>query len=104
MFLTRVLFGKRIPGKQWIGKNRRPRFVTHLMKANMIKRLEIEAENIYWLSCPYMTKEQEYRHDEENVLMLKQQRIAEERAKFLEHKYVAENLKHLNVTKRWAGS
>ncbi|XP_063160536.1 large ribosomal subunit protein mL63 [Candoia aspera] len=104
MFLTRALFRNRIPGKQWIGKHRRPRLVTSLMKGNMIKRLEIEAENEYWLSCPYMTKEQEYRHDEENVLALWQQRISEERAKFPEHKYASEHLNHLNVTKRWTDS
>uniref|UniRef100_A0A8C5RZN1 Ribosomal protein 63, mitochondrial n=1 Tax=Laticauda laticaudata TaxID=8630 RepID=A0A8C5RZN1_LATLA len=104
MFLTRVLFRNSIPGKQWIGKHRRPRFITPVMKANMIRRLEIEAENHYWLSCPYMTEEQEYRHDEENVLALRQQRIAEERAKFPEHKYASEYLKHLNVTKKWADS
>ncbi|XP_070605876.1 large ribosomal subunit protein mL63 [Erythrolamprus reginae] len=104
MFLTRLLFRNRIPGGQWIGKHRRPRIITTLMKANMIRRLEIEAENIYWLSCPYMTEEQEYRHDEENVFAANQQRIAEERAKFPEHKYASEHLEHLNVTKRWADS
>ncbi|KAI1241981.1 hypothetical protein IHE44_0005492 [Lamprotornis superbus] len=65
MFLTTILLRKRIPGKQWIGKYRRPRQVTISMKQAMIRRLEIEAENEYWLSQPYLTQEQEYKHNAE---------------------------------------
>uniref|UniRef100_A0A8C5SGL6 Ribosomal protein 63, mitochondrial n=1 Tax=Laticauda laticaudata TaxID=8630 RepID=A0A8C5SGL6_LATLA len=79
-------------GLQWIGKHRQPRFITPLIKANTIRNLETEAENQYWLSCPYMTKEQEYCHDEKNG------------AKFPEHRYASEYLKHLHVTKKWADS
>ena len=57
MFLTALLCRGRIPGRQWIGKHRRPRTVSALAKQNMIRRLEIEAENHYWLSRPFLTAE-----------------------------------------------
>ncbi|KAL0606038.1 Ribosomal protein 63, mitochondrial [Plecturocebus cupreus] len=62
MFLTALLCHSRIPGCQWIGKHWRPRFMSSRAKQNMIRRLEIEAENHYWLSMPYMTREQEHSH------------------------------------------
>ncbi|XP_044297445.1 ribosomal protein 63, mitochondrial [Varanus komodoensis] len=101
MFLTIALLRNRIPGKQWIGKHRRPRFVTAVMKSSMIRRLEIEAENEYWLSQPYMTKEQEYRHNEERSYATRKALIIASTSKFPEHKYAAEHLEHLNVTKKW---
>uniref|UniRef100_A0A670ZTS7 Ribosomal protein 63, mitochondrial n=1 Tax=Pseudonaja textilis TaxID=8673 RepID=A0A670ZTS7_PSETE len=92
----RITFGSlvvsELVGLQWIGKHRWPRSITPLIKAKKIRNLETEAENQYWLSCPDMTKEQEYRHDEKN------------RAKFPEHRYASEYLKHLHVTKKWADS
>ncbi|XP_043917615.1 LOW QUALITY PROTEIN: ribosomal protein 63, mitochondrial [Protopterus annectens] len=104
MFLTAVLFRKGIPGKQWIGKYRRPRKVTWQMKRNMIKRLEIEAENEYWLSRPYMSIEQEMGHAterrDENWRIFRSLQTAN----FPEHKYVADHLNHLNVTKKWTVS
>lgn len=104
MFLTTVLLRNKIPGKQWIGKHRRPRFVSVHMKRNMIERLEIEAENEYWLSRAYMTKEQEYRHNVERRNASWNATMAAARAKFPEHKYATEHLDHLNVTKKWADS
>uniref|UniRef100_A0A8C6XYG5 Ribosomal protein 63, mitochondrial n=1 Tax=Naja naja TaxID=35670 RepID=A0A8C6XYG5_NAJNA len=89
---------------QWIGKPRRPRVVTPLIKANTIRRLETEAENQYWLSCPYVAKEKEHHHDEENGLASRQQRIAEGSTKFPEHRYASEYLKHLHMTKKWTDS
>ncbi|KAM3605995.1 uncharacterized protein V6R79_008760 [Siganus canaliculatus] len=62
MFLTLALLRKGIPGKQWIGKYRRPRQITWQMKRNTLKHLEREAENEYWISRPYMTQEQERGH------------------------------------------
>ncbi|XP_005998468.1 large ribosomal subunit protein mL63 [Latimeria chalumnae] len=104
MFLTAFLMRKGIPGHQWIGKYRRPRKITWQMKRNMMKRLEIEAENEYWLSRPYMSIEQEKGHAAErraekwlNFKSLKQ-------AKFPEHKYLADHINHLNVTKKWTVS
>ncbi|XP_061484554.1 large ribosomal subunit protein mL63 isoform X2 [Rhineura floridana] len=104
MFLTIALLRNRIPGRQWVGKHRRPRFVTNLMKQNMTRRLEIEAENVYWLSQPYLTKEQEYRHNEERRRRAWQELITAAKSKFPEHKYATEHLNHLNVTKKWTGS
>ncbi|XP_062983139.1 large ribosomal subunit protein mL63 [Elgaria multicarinata webbii] len=101
MFLTIVLLRNKIPGRQWIGKHRRPRFVSSQMKSNMIRRLEIEAENEYWLSQPYMTEEQDYRHNEERRHATRQALLAEKISKFPEHKYATEHLDHLNVTKKW---
>ncbi|XP_066478361.1 large ribosomal subunit protein mL63 [Tiliqua scincoides] len=104
MFLTTVLLRNKIPGKQWIGKHRRPRFVSLQMKSNMIRRLEIEAENEYWLSRAYMTQEQEYRHNEERRRAFKEAMVAASKSKFPEHKFATEHLDHLNVTKKWASS
>ncbi|XP_020657675.3 large ribosomal subunit protein mL63 [Pogona vitticeps] len=103
MFLTLALLRNRIPGNQWIGKHRRPRFVTNLMKRNMIQRLEIEAENEYWLSRPYMTKEQEYKHNTERR-HAHFEAVAAAKSKFPEHKFASEHLGHLNVTKKWESS
>ncbi|XP_005304434.1 ribosomal protein 63, mitochondrial [Trachemys scripta elegans] len=104
MFLTTVLLRKRIPGKQWIGKYRRPRVVTLSMKRSMIQRLEVEAENEYWLSQPYMTLEQEYKHNAERRLAKWEAVKSQAISKFPEHRYVADHLNHLNVTKKWTNS
>ncbi|XP_054829946.1 ribosomal protein 63, mitochondrial [Eublepharis macularius] len=104
MFLTVALLRNKIPGRQWIGKHRRPRMVTYQMKCNMIRRLEIEAENEYWLSQPYMTQEQEYRHNEENRRAKRQELMAALSSKFPEHRYATEHLNHLNVSKKWETS
>uniref|UniRef100_A0A8D0C8Q8 Mitochondrial ribosomal protein L57 n=1 Tax=Salvator merianae TaxID=96440 RepID=A0A8D0C8Q8_SALMN len=101
MFLTTALLRSRISGGQWIGKYRRPRFITAVMKKGMIRRLEIEAENEYWLSQPYLTKAQEYRHNQERRRNYIKARMMAARANFPEHRYVSEHLSHLNVTKVW---
>ncbi|XP_054681504.1 ribosomal protein 63, mitochondrial [Grus americana] len=101
MFLTTVLLRKRIPGKQWIGKYRRPRVVTLSMKQAMIRRLEIEAENEYWLSRPYLTREQEYGHNTEERRAKWEAFKSLVKAKFPEHRYISDDLNHLNVTKKW---
>ncbi|XP_053314780.1 ribosomal protein 63, mitochondrial [Spea bombifrons] len=101
MFLTNILLRKGIPGRQWIGKYRRPRQVTWQMKRGVIRRLEIEAENEYWISRPYMTKEQERGHATQRRMerfeALKNMQVAN----FPEHKYLEDHLNHLNVTKKW---
>ncbi|XP_009101075.1 ribosomal protein 63, mitochondrial [Serinus canaria] len=101
MFLTAVLLRKRIPGKQWIGKYRRPRLVTISMKQAMVRRLEIEAENEYWLSQPYLTQEQEYKHNTEERRAKWEAFKSLKQAKFPEHRYISDHLNHLNVTKKW---
>ncbi|XP_074072327.1 large ribosomal subunit protein mL63 [Macrotis lagotis] len=102
MFLTALLRGSRIPGKQWIGKHRRPRKVTWGMKQGLIRRLEIEAENEYWLSAPYLTAEQELNHAaarrRADFEAIKQARTA----RFPPHRLVADQLHHLLVSKKWA--
>ncbi|XP_040205829.1 ribosomal protein 63, mitochondrial-like [Rana temporaria] len=101
MFLMNILLRKGIGGRQWIGKYRRPRKVTWCMKNNMIRRLEIEAKTKYWISRPYMTKDQEFRHAEERRHRRFEEVKAQKRAKFPPHKYVADHLDHLNTTKIW---
>ncbi|NWS72922.1 RT63 protein, partial [Crotophaga sulcirostris] len=101
MFLTTVLLRKRIPGGQWIGKYRRPRAVTLTMKQAMIRRLEIEAENEYWLSRPYLTREQEYKHNTEERRARWEVFKSRTGAKFPEHRYIGDHLNHLNVSKKW---
>ncbi|XP_047408212.1 ribosomal protein 63, mitochondrial [Sciurus carolinensis] len=102
MFLTALLCRNRIPGSQWIGKHRRPRRVSLLSKQNMIRRLEIEAENHYWLSMPYMTAEQEYRHASVRRAQAFEAIKSASTSKFPQHRFVADQLNHLNVTKRWS--
>ncbi|XP_030051939.1 large ribosomal subunit protein mL63 [Microcaecilia unicolor] len=104
MFLTVALLRKGIPGKQWIGKYRRPRQVTWQMKRGVIRRLEIEAENEYWLSRPYMTKEQEYDHARERRIADWEALKSLQGSKFPAHKYAADHFSHLNVTKTWTKS
>ncbi|NXT47807.1 RT63 protein, partial [Pluvianellus socialis] len=101
MFLTTVLLRKRIPGKQWIGKYRRPRAITLAMKQAMIRRLEIEAENEYWLSRPYLTREQEYKHNTEARLAKWEAYKRLVKAKFPDNRYMSDHLNHLNVTRKW---
>ncbi|XP_044129652.1 ribosomal protein 63, mitochondrial [Bufo gargarizans] len=104
MFLTNILLRKGIPGRQWIGKYRRPREVTWTMKQSMIKRLETEAETEYWISQPYMTKQQEFRHAAERKRRHLEEKRAMTLAHFPEHKYLQDHLNHLNVTKKWTVS
>ncbi|KAM9205155.1 large ribosomal subunit protein mL63 isoform 1-T2 [Mergus octosetaceus] len=101
MFLTTVLLRKRIPGKQWIGKYRQPRVVTLSMKQAMIRRLETEAENEYWLSRPYLTQEQEYSHNKEGRRAKWEALKSSLTSKFPEHRYMSDHLNHLNVSKKW---
>ncbi|XP_026209547.1 ribosomal protein 63, mitochondrial [Anabas testudineus] len=102
MFLTLTLLRKGIPGKQWIGKYRRPRQITWQMKRNTVKHLEREAENEYWISRPYMTPEQEYGHAAERRaqtwLKIKESKFS----KFPEHKFMTDHLSHLKLTKTWS--
>ncbi|XP_008319712.1 large ribosomal subunit protein mL63 [Cynoglossus semilaevis] len=102
MFLTLALLRKGIPGKQWIGKYRRPRNITWQMKRNTLQRLEIEAENEYWISRPYMTEEQEHRHAAErraeNWKKIKEAGFCN----FPEHKNWTDHLSHLRITKSWS--
>ncbi|XDV43267.1 hypothetical protein PO909_011777 [Leuciscus waleckii] len=102
MFLTLALLRKGIPGKQWIGKYRRPRVVTWQMKRNMIKRLEQEAENEYWISRPFMTLEQERGHAAQRREWMRLQIKDAQQAKFPEHKHIADQLNHLKITKTWS--
>lgn len=101
MFLTLALLRKRIPGKQWIGKYRRPRVVTTTMKQAMIRRLEIEAENEYWLSRPYLTRQEECNHNREARVARWEAFKALKSSKFPEHRYMSDHLNHLNVSKKW---
>nr|XP_023652063.1 ribosomal protein 63, mitochondrial [Paramormyrops kingsleyae] len=83
MFLTLALFRKGIPGKQWIGKYRRPRHVTWQMKRNMIARLE-------------------HRHAAERRLQNWLNFKEATAGKLPEHRFIAEHLGHLNTTKKWS--
>ena len=102
MFLTAVLLRGRIPGRQWIGKHRRPRTVSFQAKESMIRRLEVEAENHYWLSMPYMTAEQECGHAAERRAQAFEAIKAAATSKFPKHRYIADQLEHLNISKKWS--
>ncbi|XP_077586305.1 large ribosomal subunit protein mL63 [Stigmatopora nigra] len=102
MFLTLALLRKGIPGKQWIGKYRRPRPVTWQMKRNMIKHLEREEQNEYWLSRPYLTAQQELgsaaERRSENFLRIREAQYNN----FPQHKTITDHLAHLKLSKTWA--
>uniref|UniRef100_UPI003590152E protein HIRA-like isoform X4 n=1 Tax=Myxine glutinosa TaxID=7769 RepID=UPI003590152E len=102
MFLAKILLRSRIPGKQWIGKNRRPTKITDATKQRLIARLEIEAETQYWLSRPWLTSDQEHgsAKDSKKVNFIEQFR-AFRKSKFPPHEFMAHHLDHLNVTKKW---
>ncbi|XP_037656295.1 ribosomal protein 63, mitochondrial [Choloepus didactylus] len=102
MFLTALLCRNRIPGNQWIGKHRRPRTVSFHAKEKMIRRLEIEAENHYWLSMPYLTAEQEYGHAAVRRVQDFEAIKAASTSKFPSHRFVADQLSHLNISKKWS--
>ncbi|XP_006832024.1 PREDICTED: ribosomal protein 63, mitochondrial [Chrysochloris asiatica] len=102
MFLTARLCRNRIPGRIWIGKHRRPRTVSFHAKQSMIRRLEIEAENHYWLSMPYLTVEQERGHAAARRAQAFEAIKAASTSKFPPHRFVADQLNHLNVTKKWS--
>lgn len=102
MFLTALLRRNRIPGRQWIGKHRRPRTVSFQAKQNMIRRLETEAENHYWLSMPCLSAEQEYGHAAARRAAAFRAIKAASQAKFPRHRVLVDQLSHLNVTKKWS--
>ncbi|XP_032694670.1 ribosomal protein 63, mitochondrial-like [Lontra canadensis] len=102
MFLTTLLCHNRIPGRQWIGKPRRLRTVSSQARQNTIRRLEIEAENHYWLSMPYLTAEQEYGHAAEHRVAAFEAIKAASMSKFPPHRFVVDQLDHLNVSKKWS--
>ncbi|XP_028323705.1 large ribosomal subunit protein mL63 [Gouania willdenowi] len=102
MFLTLALLRKGIPGKQWIGKHRRPRLITWQMKRNMLAHLEREDQNEYWLSRPFMTKEQEHGHASErraqDWINIKEAQFKN----FPQHKSITDHLSNLRITKTWS--
>ncbi|XP_019385743.1 PREDICTED: ribosomal protein 63, mitochondrial [Crocodylus porosus] len=104
MFLSLALLRNKIPGSQWIGKYRRPRKVTLGMKTRMIRRLEIEAENQYWLSCSYLTAKEEYKHNTERRQAQWEALRSRIVSNFPPHKYLGDRLNHLNVSKKWTAT
>ncbi|XP_061767241.1 large ribosomal subunit protein mL63 [Nerophis ophidion] len=102
MFLTLALLRKGIPGHQWLGKYRRPRAVTWHMKRNMVKHLEREAANEYWLSRPFMTQEQELGHAAERRQQIWQRFKESKSSNFPQHKSFADHLSHLQISKTWS--
>ncbi|XP_011358523.1 large ribosomal subunit protein mL63 [Pteropus medius] len=102
MFLTALLRRNRIPGRQWIGKHRRPRAVSAWAKQNTLRRLETEAENHYWLSAPHLSAEQERGHAAARRAAAFQAIKAACEANFPPHRRLVDQLSHLNVTKKWS--
>ncbi|XP_039111169.1 ribosomal protein 63, mitochondrial [Hyaena hyaena] len=102
MFLTALLRRNRIPGRQWMGKHRRPRSVSFHAKQNLVRRLEIEAENHYWLSRPFLTAEQEFGHAAARRAAAFEAIKAAGMSKAPPHRFVGDQLEHLNVTKKWS--
>ncbi|TTD62563.1 Ribosomal protein 63, mitochondrial [Bagarius yarrelli] len=103
MFLTLALLRKGIPGRQWIGKWRRPRPVTWQMKQNTLKRLECEAQNEYWLSRPYINLEQERGHAHARRTNSWETIRQARQSIFPKHTSITKHLQHLNITRQAAG-
>ncbi|KAM7114505.1 large ribosomal subunit protein mL63 [Molossus nigricans] len=102
MFLTALLRRNRIPGRQWIGKHRRPRTVSFHAKRSVVRRLETEAENHYWLSAPWLSAAQEFGHAAARRAAAFQAIKAAREARFPQHRLLADQLGHLDVTKKWS--
>ncbi|CAK6442976.1 unnamed protein product [Pipistrellus nathusii] len=102
MFLTALLCRNRIPGRQWIGKHRRPRRVSFQAKQNTLRRLETEAENHYWLSAPFLSAAQEFGHAAARRAAAFEAIKAAKEAKFPQHRRLADHLGHFSVTRKWA--
>ncbi|XP_053365661.1 ribosomal protein 63, mitochondrial [Clarias gariepinus] len=102
MFLTLPLLRKGIPGRQWIGKWRRPRPVTWQMKRNTVERLEREAQNEYWLSRPYLSLEQEKGHAHARRMRTWETIRHTRLSTFPQHTSLSEHLQHLNITRTWS--
>ncbi|XP_007529537.1 large ribosomal subunit protein mL63 [Erinaceus europaeus] len=101
MFLTALLLRNHIPGRQWIGKHQRPRTVSVHAEEKLRRRLEVEAENQYWLSAPYLTSEQEFGHAAARRALAFQQLREACTSKFPPHRFVRDQLDHLNISKKW---
>ncbi|XP_021573211.1 ribosomal protein 63, mitochondrial [Carlito syrichta] len=67
----------------------------------MVRRLEVEAENHYWLSAPYMTAEQERGHAAERRARAFEALKAACAARFPPHRLVEPQLRHLEITRKW---
>ncbi|XP_035681128.1 ribosomal protein 63, mitochondrial-like [Branchiostoma floridae] len=93
-----------VPGKQWTGKHRRWRPITLTMKRNTVKRLRWEAETEKYLSTCHLSQAEEACIDEES----RAKKASEEyfdrryRARMPAHKFIQDQLDHLNINKRWA--
>lgn len=102
MFLTALLRRNRIPGRQWIGKHRRPRAVSARAQQNVLRRLDTEAENHYWLSAPHLSAEQEHGHAAARRAAAFRAIKAACEARFPPHRRLVDQLAHLDVTKKWS--
>ncbi|CAN0398270.1 unnamed protein product [Lampetra planeri] len=102
MFLSALLRMGLPGGRQWAGKHRRPLRVSHNSLLKLRQRLEAEAENEYWLSRAWMSREQEsghmveFRADEFRALT-REKMVA----RFPPHRFVNDHLQQLNVSRRW---
>ncbi|CAD7676420.1 unnamed protein product [Nyctereutes procyonoides] len=67
----------------------------------MIHQLEIEAEDQYWLNASYLSADQEYSHATGCRAAASEAIKAARMSKFPPHRFVADQLDHLNVTKKW---
>ena len=75
--------------------------VSFQAKQNMIHRLEIEAEDQYWRNASYLSAEQEYGHTTGYRAAAFKAIKVTRMSKFPLHRFVADQLDHLNITKKW---
>uniref|UniRef100_A0A5F9CEC4 Ribosomal protein 63, mitochondrial n=1 Tax=Oryctolagus cuniculus TaxID=9986 RepID=A0A5F9CEC4_RABIT len=76
---------------------------THLGHKSLIRHIEtIEAENPYWLSMPYMSRRAGVRPPRGAQGRAFEALKAARTSKFPPHRFIADQLDHLNVTKKWA--
>ena len=97
MFLTALLLLRphRRPAVDWEAP-------AATAKQHMIRRLEIEAENHYCLSRPFLTAEQERGHAAARRAAAFEALKAAQAAQFSAHRRLEDQLDPLNVTRRWS--
>ncbi|XP_032803661.1 large ribosomal subunit protein mL63 [Petromyzon marinus] len=102
MFLSALLRMSLPGGRQWAGKHRRPLRVSYNSLVKLRRRLEAEAENEYWLSRAWMSREQESGHMVEfRTSAFRAFTREKTAARFPPHRFVNEHLQQLNVNRRW---
>ncbi|KAL5017332.1 hypothetical protein ScPMuIL_006921 [Solemya velum] len=97
---------KPIPGLLFQGKKQAIPKITTAMKANTLKWIMMEENNMALLQAPYLTIEEEdgymkAYHPPGFKPMIQELILEQKRKRMPKHVYTEEHLDHLNVAKKW---